>query len=124
RRHDAVGAPRVAAHRDLHPRLERALALRRKVTRELRPVGEAAAGDALAARAEPFCEVRDRAGAERDVHERVAIEEAVALPLRVATADGDHLLGIALLEGARLREVRGEALVGLLADRAGVEDEH
>ena len=33
-------------------------------------------------------------------------------------------LRVALLEGARVAEVRREARVGLLADRAGVEDEH
>src|SRR5205814_169647 len=48
----------------------------------------------------------------------------LALRLRVAPADGDHLLGVALLQRRRLREVGGEALVRLLADRAGVEDDH
>ena len=85
---------------------------------------ERTARDALAARAEPVAEVRDRAGPERDVDVRVEREETLALRLGVAAADGDHLLRVALLQRAGLREVCGEALVRLLADRARVEDEH
>ena len=77
----------------------------------------------LAARAEPVAEVRDRAGAEGDVDERVELEDPLALRLGVAAADGDHRAGSRSLS-ARVAEVRGEPLVGLLADRAGVEDEH
>ena len=106
---DAVRAFRVAAHGNLHPRLEHA--------------PEGPAPDALAARADPVGEVRDRAGPEGDVDVRVQLEEPLPLRLGVAAADGDHLLGLARLEGRGLREVRGEALVGLLADRARVEDE-
>ena len=62
-------------------------------------------------------------GPEGDVDEGIQVEEALALGLRVAAADGDHRVGAALLERAGLGEVGGEALVGLLADRAGVEDE-
>ena len=126
RRHDAVRADRVAAHRDLHPGLEAALAVQRQPPRERALFGdpERAALDALAARAEPLAQVRDRARPEGDVHVRVEREQPLALRLGVAAADGDHLLRLALLQRARLGEVRGEALVGLLADRAGVEDEH
>src|SRR6185437_14790571 len=125
RRDDAVGALRVAAHRDLYPGLERALSLGGEMPGELRPLGEAAAGDGLAAaRAEPVREMADRARAEGDVDERVELEQALPLGLGIAAADGDRLLGVALLERARLGEVRSEPLVGLLADRAGVEDEH
>ena len=83
-----------------------------------------AARDADAARAEPLAEVRDRARPERDVDERVPGEDALALRLRVAAADRDHALGVALLQHLRVAEVRREPRVGLLADRAGVEDEH
>ena len=34
-------------------------------------------------------------GPERDVDERIEVEEPLALRLRVAAADGDHLLGVA-----------------------------
>jgi hypothetical protein len=44
--------------------------------------------------AEPLAEVRDRAGAERDVDLRVALEDPLALRFRVAAADGDHELGV------------------------------
>ena len=54
------------------------------------PVPKRAAGDAEAAGAEPVAEVGDRAGAEGDVDERVALEEPLALRLGVAAADGDH----------------------------------
>ena len=85
---------------------------------------ERAALHALAAGTEPLAEVRDRARPERHVDVRVEREEALALRLGVAAADGDHLARVALLERARLSEMGREALVRLLADRAGVEDEH
>ena len=67
--------------------------------------------------------MRDRARPEGDVDERVEVEEPLALRLGVAAADGDHLLRVGALEHLRVAEVRGEPLVGLLADRARVEDE-
>jgi hypothetical protein len=72
---------------------------------------------------DPVGQVRDRAGPEGDVDVRVEVEDPLALRLGVAAADRDHLLRVALLERRGLREVRREALVGLLADGAGVEDE-
>src|SRR5207237_6085038 len=87
-RDDAVGAARVAAHRDLHPRLVGPLPPRRQVGRERAPLGETAARS-LAARAEPLAEMRDRAGPEGDVDVRIELEEPVALSLGVAAADGD-----------------------------------
>jgi hypothetical protein len=120
---DAVRAHGVAAHGDLHPRLEVALAACGQVAGEVAPLREASPRDAQAASAEPVGEVRDRPRAERDVDIGVEVEDPVSLRLRVAAADCDHALGIGSLEGGRLREVRGEALVGLLADRARVEDD-
>ena len=123
--HDAVRADRVAAHRDLHPGLEAALAVHRQRAGELALLtdAEAAARSGLAPGAEPIREMRDRARPERDVDERVEVEEPLALGLRVTAADGDHLLRVGELEHLRVAEVRGEALVRLLADRAGVEDD-
>ena len=123
---DAVGAHRVAAHRDLHPGLEAALAVERQPPCERALLGdpERAARNALTSGAEPLAQVRDGARPERDVHVRVEREEALALRFGVAAADGDHLLRVALLQRAGLRQVRREALVGLLANRAGVEDQH
>ena len=123
-RDDAVGADRVAAHRDLHPRLERPLAVHRQRRGERAVVeAEAAARDPDPARAEPVAEVRDRAGAEGDVDVGVELEDPLALRLGVAAADGDHAVGISPLARRRVAEVRGELRVGLLADRAGVEDD-
>jgi hypothetical protein len=46
------------------------------------------------------------------------------LCLRVTPADGDDARRIGTLERCGLREVSREALIGLLAHRAGVEDDH
>ena len=125
RRHDAVRADRVAAHRDLHPGLEPALPVHRQRAGELALVSDSeSAARRLAPGAEPVREMRNRPGPERDVDERVEVEEPLPLCLCVAAADGDHLLRIGELEHLRVAEVRREALVRLLADRAGVEDEH
>ena len=63
-RDDAVRALRVAAHRHLHPGLERALVVHRQLGGEPALVEpEAAARDADPTRAEPLAEVRDRARA-------------------------------------------------------------
>src|SRR5581483_7948647 len=122
---DAVRAHRVTAHRHLHPRLEGPLPMVRQRRREGALVeAEAPARDADPAGAEPVAEVGDRSGAEGDVHARVELEDALALRLRVAAADGDHALGVPALARERLAEVRGELRVRLLPDRARVEDDH
>src|SRR5207302_7145813 len=72
----------------------------------------------------PRAEVRDRARSERDVHGRIELEQSLTLRLRVAAADGDHRVRLRALAGDRLTDVRGELRVWLLADRAGVEDDH
>ena len=53
----------------------------------------------------------------------IELEDPLALRLRVAAAHGDHALGVGLLQCGRLREMRREALIGLLAHRARVEDD-
>ena len=73
--------------------------------------------------AEPLAEVRDRARPERDVDGRVELEDALALRLGVAAADGDHAVRVLALPRGRLAQVGGELRVRLLADRAGVEDD-
>ena len=124
RRDDAVRALRVAAHRDLDPGLELALAVHRQTAREAAVIEpKAPPCDTGAPGTDPFAEVWDRSRAERDVHVRVELEQPLALRLGVAAAYCDHLLGIARLDRPRLGQASGEALVGLLADRAGVEDE-
>src|SRR4051794_23089872 len=61
-RDDAIGAFGVAAHRDLPPGLERALAMHRQLGREVAVVkAESPARDAAPPRPEPLTEVRDRA---------------------------------------------------------------
>src|SRR5439155_12884699 len=124
RRNDAIRAGRVAPHRDLHPRLEPALAVHRQLRGELslfrdppRP-----ARDAEAAGAEPLAKVRDRPGPECDVDGRVEREEPLALRLGVAAADRDDHLGTFALARGGIPHVRRELRVRLLADCARVED--
>jgi hypothetical protein len=83
-----------------------------------------AAARSFSVGADPVREVRDRPGPERDVDLRVALEDPLALRLGVAAPDGDDEVRVAALARARVAEVGGELRVGLLADRAGVEDEH
>ena len=135
RRHDAVGALHVAAHRDLHPRLVRALAARRQLAREGALVADpvealAVAGDLTDAGAlavgelEVVAQIADAAGAEGDVDPRELAQQVVALRLHQAAADGDHLVAAASpLAALGVLELGVELLVGLLADRAGVEDD-
>src|SRR5207253_7172359 len=92
---DAVGALRVAAHRDLHPRLEPALAVHRQLAGKRTVLeSEAATRDAEPACTEPLAEVRDRARPERDVDLGIELEQPLSLRLRVAAADRDHGCGV------------------------------
>ena len=64
-------------------------------------------------------------GPEGQVDERVLLEQLVLHRLRPAAADHDPLGGVALAWRARASiRCADEAVVGLLADRAGVEHEH
>ena len=119
--HDAVRARRVASHRHLHPGLESALRVQRQVSREVLVRAETSARNGVPAGADPRAEVRDRAGAERNVDERVLLEDAVALSLGVATTDGDHDVGSIALHGARVPEVCRQPGIRLLTNRARVE---
>ena len=78
----------------------------------------------MPARADPLAEMRNRAGPERDVDLRIELEDPLPLRLGVAAADGDDELGVLALARAGVAEVGRELRVGLLANRAGVEDEH
>ena len=121
RRDDAERALHVAAGADLHPGVDVAGALAGQVAGEALELEEALRRDAVGG--QELRELVHLAGAERDVDERELREHAVLHRLRPAAADADHALGIAPLERARLVEMRDEALVGLLADRAGVEQD-
>ena len=77
----------------------------------------------LAAGPEPLAEVGNRPRPEGDIDERIPLEDPLPLSLGIAAADRDHPPGVAILQRLGLRQVRGEALVGLLPDRAGIEDD-
>src|SRR5207237_6763280 len=72
---DAVGAPRVAPHGDLHPGLNSGLAMHRQLRGEVLVRPELSPRNGIAAGADPVAEVRDRSRAERDVHEREPVED-------------------------------------------------
>jgi hypothetical protein len=78
-------------------------------------------GDAVGG--EELGELVDLTRAEGDVDERELAEHLVLDGLGPAAADADDPLRVVLLERLGLVEVGDEALVGLLADRAGVEED-
>ena len=121
RRNDAVGADAVAALRDLQPRLEGALAPGRQVPGELLELEVALRGQRVAG--QELGELVDLPGPEGDVDEGEALEDLVLDRLRPAAADADDPLRPLRLEPLRLAEVGQEAAVGVLADRAGVEED-
>ena len=121
RGHDAVGADAVAALRDLQPCLERALPPGGQMAGELLELEEALRAQRFAG--QELGQLVDLAGAEGDVDEREAVEDLVLDRLRPAAADADDRAGPLGLEPLGLAEVGDEAVVGGLADRAGVEED-
>ena len=121
RRDDAVRAGHVAADRDLHPGLKLAAALAGQMAGEALEREEALRRQRV--RREELGELVDLARTERDVDEREAREDLVLDGLRPAAADADDALRVTRFEALRLMQVRDEAAVGLLADRAGVEED-
>ena len=100
------------------------LAVHRQRRRELAVVGRSARAATPippAPSQSPRCAIEP--GPEGDVDVGVELEDPLALRLGVAAADGDHAVGVAPLARRRLAEVGRELRVGLLADRAGVEDD-
>ena len=121
RRHDAVRADAVAPLRDLEPCLELASALHRQMPREALELEEALGADRVGR--QELGEAADLPGAEGDVHEREALEHLVLHRLRPATADAHDPARVLGLQSFRLAEVRDEARISRLADRAGVEED-
>src|SRR3954469_17677563 len=91
------------------------------MAREALELEEALGGQRVAG--EELGELVDLARAEGHVDERELAEDLLLDRLRPAPADADDALGVAALQRGRLVEVGDEALVGLLADRAGVEED-
>jgi hypothetical protein len=121
RGHDAVGARTVAAHADLHPALEAALAVRRKVAGEALELEEALRGERLAR--QELRELMHLAGAERHINEREALEHLLLQRLRPAATDPHDALRLLALEALGLAQMRDEAAVRGLTDRARVEQD-
>ena len=74
-------------------------------------------------RVQELGEAMDLPGTESDVDERELAEDLVLDRLGPAAADPDDALGVLVLQPFRFMEVRDEAVVGVLADRAGVEED-
>ena len=119
--HDAVRADAVASLRDLQPGLELPRPLHRQVPGEPLELEVALRADRVGR--QELRQAVDLARAEGDVDEREALEDLVLDRLRPAAADADHPRRVLGLEALRLPEVREEAAVGRLADRAGVEQD-
>ena len=119
--HDAVGAAQVASDGDLHPGLELARTLGRQVAGEALELEEPLGGQRLAG--QELGELVDLAGTEGDVDEREASEDLVFDRLRPAAAHADDDVRALALEPLGLAQVGDEALVGLLTDRARVEED-
>ena len=58
---------------------------------------------------------------EGDIDEGEPLEDLLLERLRPAPPHADHAFGLLALESARLPQVRDQAAIGRLADRAGVE---
>ena len=119
---DAVGALRVAAHRDLHPGAEPTLALHRQGRRERLVRSEPAAWHREATGLDPLAEVRDRAGPNATSTNGYR-SKIRSLRLRVAAA-GRHEIRLPTLARRGITQVRRQLGVRLLANGAGVEHEY
>ena len=93
----------------------------RQVAREALELEVALGGERVGG--EELGQLVDLARAEGDVHERELAEDLLLDRLRPAAADAHDALGIAPLERLGLAEVGDEAIVRLLADGAGVEED-
>ena len=118
---DAVGAVAVAALGDLQPALELAHAAGRQVAGEVLELEVALGAERVGV--EELGQLVDLTGAEGDVDEGEALEDLVLDRLRPAAADAHDPLRVFGLEPLGLAQVGDEAVVGRLADRAGVEED-
>ncbi len=123
---DAERAGVVAADRDRHPGGVRRVALGRQRRGEhLERLEDLDLRLLLHPR--PLQQHRQRAdvvGAEDDVDVRRLARDRRAVLLRQAAADGDLHARVGGLDRREVRQVAVELVVGVLAHRAGVEDDH
>src|SRR5205807_6112132 len=117
----AIGAGAVAADADLNPPLELSCTLGRQAAGEPLELEEPLRGQRVAG--EELGDLMNLARAERDIDEREALEHLLLDRLRPAAADADDPLRLLALESLRLAQMRDEAAVRRLADRARVEQD-
>src|SRR5947209_1134417 len=120
-RHYAIRTNTVAADADLHPSLIVTGALGRKIAGEAFELEEALRGQRVAR--QELRQLVHLAGAERDVDEGKPREHLVLDRLRPAAADADDPGWILGLQTLGVPEVRDEAIIRLLTDRARVEQD-
>ncbi len=121
RRHDAVRATAVAADADLQPTLKRPRAPRRQMAGEALELEVALGGQRVAG--QKLGQAVHLPRPERHVDEREPSEHLLLDRLRPAAPDAHDPLGVLALQPLGLTEMRHEAAVGRLADRAGVEQD-
>ena len=119
---DAVRADGVAAHRHLNPGLEASLAMLRQVSGEGLVLAEAPSLDSMPARSEPIAEMGNRPGPEGNIDERIELEDPLVLRLGITAAHRHNEVGITPLPGSGITKIGGQLLIGLLPNRACVED--
>ena len=112
---------RIAAHADLHPPLKRPRAMSRQVAREALELEVALSGQGIAR--QELGQLVYLPGPECHVHEWKALEHLLLDRLRPAPPDADRLIRAFQLQPFGFPQVRDEAAVGRLADRARVEQD-
>ncbi len=119
--HDAVRANAVAANADLQPALEVPRTLDRKISRERFELEVPLGRQRLAG--QELGQLVHLTRPERHIHVREALEHLLLDRLRPASADPDHRVRRPALERVRLAQMRDEAVIRLLPDRARVEQD-
>ena len=124
-RHDAEGAGVVAADADAHPGAGGRVAPGRQHARkDLERFVDLDLGLGVVPGAlEQRRQAPDVVGAEDDVDPRRALDQRTAILLGEAAADRDLHAGMGVLDRTQVAEIAVEPVVGVLAYRAGVEDD-
>ena len=124
-RHDAERAGVVASDRDRDPRAERVVSSRRKRRGEqLGVLGDVHLGPLVLRSPEQLQQVRQGVCPHHDVDPRCLPLDQPLILLRQAAGHDDPEIGVRRLQGFQVTEVAVELVVGVLADRARVQDDH
>ena len=123
-RHDAERARVVASRGDRDPGPERVLPCRRQRTREdLRVLPDVHQRTLGLGAAQELEQVRQRVGPDHDVDPRRSPLDRPPVLLCEASGDDDPQLRVPILQRLQVAEVPVELVVGVLPDRARVQDD-